>query len=176
MDRPATPPSRPILLVGLPGAGKSTIAPLLAAALGLPSHDSDALIEAVHGQSLPDLFRAQGEAAFRSEERRVVANLLAGPAAVIATGGGAWLDPEIRAVASERALTLWLDADLETLVRRLGGARGRPLLAGDVRARLAALKAIRDPIYGRAHIHVDATSTPASVVAAIRTSLAEIVR
>jgi shikimate kinase len=95
---------------------------------------------------------------------------------VIAAGGGAPLDPDLRAIARKRAIMIWLDADLDTLAQRLGDARDRPLLAGDVRARIAALKAARDPLYALAPIRVDAGPPPAAVVTAILTALAEPVR
>ena len=167
-------PDRPILLVGLPGAGKSTIAPLLAARLGIPSHDGDAQIE--NGRSIAQIIRDGGEAAFRAEERRVVMALLREPASVIAAGGGAWLCEEIRSLAMERAKTVWLDAGLDTLLGRLGEARDRPLLAGDVRASLAVMKQARDPVYALAPFRVDATGSPSSVVGAILAALAEPVR
>lgn len=176
MNRPAPTLDRPILLVGLPGAGKSTIAPLLAARLGLPSHDSDALIEARRGRSVTEIIRDNGEARFRAEERGIVAALLGGAASVTAAGGGAWLDAGVRAIASEHAIAIWLDAGLETLIGRLGEALDRPLLTGDVPARLAALKAARDPIYALAAVRVDANRAPATVVELILAALAEPVR
>lgn len=173
MDRPATPPSRPILLVGLPGAGKSTIAPLLAAALRLPSRDSDDFVEAALGRSVVDIFRNEGEARFRAEESRILAELLAEPPSVIAAGGGAWLDADTRMSALTYATTIWLDADLDTLIERLGNERQRPLLAGNARERLATLKAERDPLYALASLRIDAAQTPPDIVAAILVALAE---
>lgn len=173
MDCRAPTPDRPILLVGLPGAGKSTLAPLLAKALGLPARDSDALIEQAMGRSIAEIFAGEGESRFRAEERRVLERLLSGPAAVIAAGGGALLDPGLREAAQARATTIWLDADLDTLAARLGDARGRPLLVGDIRARLTALKRTRDPIYATAPIRVDAGLVPEAVVTAILDALAE---
>jgi shikimate kinase len=164
------------MLVGLPGAGKSTIAPLLARRLGLASHDSDALIVAETGEAIADIFRVAGEGFFRAREKQILRFLLAERPAVIAAGGGALLDPELRADARERATMIWLDADLDTLAERLGEAGDRPLLAGDVRARLAALKAARDPLYALAPIRVDASPPKARVVAAILAALAEPVR
>ncbi len=173
MDRPALPPSRPILLVGLPGAGKSTIAPLLAARLGLPTYDSDLLVEGALGSSAAEIFRDEGEAAFRDEERRVLSALLTGPPAVIAAGGGAWLDSATRTCALALATTIWLDADVETLAARLGEGLDRPLLAGDARGRLAALKASRDPVYALAPIRIDAHPAPSQVVVAILAAMSE---
>jgi len=174
MDRPT--PSRPILLVGLPGAGKSTIASLLAKTLGLPSHDSDRLIEAALGRSVADIFREEGEAYFRREERRVLLSLLTGSTAVIAAGGGALLDPDVRALAGGRTTMVWLDAGPDILTARLGEAVDRPLLAGDVRGMLAALKAARDPVYALAPIRIDAAPPRMEIVDAILAALAEPVR
>lgn len=173
MDRPAPTPSRPILLVGLPGAGKSMIAPLLAAPLGLPSADSDALVEATLGRKIDDIFREDGETHFRAEERRIICELLAGPPTVIASGGGAWLDAETRALALAKATVIWLDTDLDTLAGRLGGARDRPLLVSDPRGGLAALTAARDPLYALAPVRIDATQAPLKIVSAILAALAE---
>ena len=172
MDRPSPTPSRPILLVGLPGAGKSTIAPLLAAALGVPSHDSDALVVAALGRSIAEIFR-ESEAGFRAEERRVLGELLAGAPSVIAAGGGAWLDAETRALGLARATTVWLDAELDALAPRLGDSHDRPLLGGDAGGRLVALKAARDPLYALAPIRVDAAPPPPQVVGGILAALAE---
>jgi shikimate kinase len=173
MDRRAPTPDRPILLVGLPGAGKSTFAPLLAAELGVPSHDSDTLIEAAHRRSVSEFIREDGEPAFRAEERRVVQELLRRGPSVIAAGGGAWLDAEVRSLTSEQAIAIWLDAPLETLAGRLGDARSRPLLAGDVRGKLATLKAARDPVYALASIRVDVARAPALAVATVIAALTE---
>ncbi|MGE0180565.1 MAG: shikimate kinase [Sphingomonas sp.] len=171
MDEPAPRPIRPILLVGMPGSGKSTIAPLLAAHLGRPAHDVDALVETRLGMSIARIFARHGERGFRAEEKELIAALLAGPAAVIAAGGGAFLDPETRALVLERGYAIWLDADLVTLTARgLDGAT-RPLLAEP--GRLAALKASRDPVYALAQVRVDAGQPPDAIVAAIVTALAE---
>ena len=171
MDEPAPRTSRPRLLVGMPGSGKSTIGPLLAERLGLPFQDSDAMIEARLGMSIAQVFDRQGEASFRAEEKRLLAGLIGGPPAVIAAGGGAFLDPQTRAAALERAIPVWLDAPLAILATRFSAAADRPLLAG--RDRLAGMKAARDPIYALASVRVDAARPAAEVAAAIAAVLTE---
>ena len=171
MDEPAPRPTRHILLVGMPGSGKSTIGPLLAARLGLPFHDGDAMIEARLGLSVAEVFARRGEGRFRREEKRLLAELLGGPPAVIAAGGGAFLDPQTRALAAEHAVAIRLDADLQTLERRLRDMKDRPLLAGE--GALAALKAARDPVYALASFSVDASRAPDAVVATIIAALSE---
>ena len=171
MDEPAPRTSRPILLVGMPGSGKSTVGPLLAKRLALPFHDSDTMTEARLGMSVAQIFARHGEPKFRAEEKRLLAELVAGAPAVIAAGGGAILDPDTRALADSRAISIWLDADLEILADRLRGATDRPLLAGN--GALAAIKAARDPLYALAALRVDAANPPEEVLAAILAALAE---
>jgi len=119
-----------IALVGLMGVGKSSIGRRLASALGMPFKDADAEIEAAAGRSIIDIFEAFGEEAFRQGERRVIARLLEGPPHVLATGGGAFLDPETRLLIGEKAISVWLKADLEVLARRVARRDTRPLIAG----------------------------------------------
>ena len=171
MDEPAPRPTRPILLVGMPGTGKSTIGSLLAAHLGLPFHDSDAMIEAGLGQSVAEIFTRHGEACFRHEEKALLADLMAGPPAVIAAGGGAFLDPETRALAAGRVVAVWLDADLNIIEGRLRTTVDRPLLASE--GALDELKAARDPLYALADLRVDASRRPDEAVAAIAAGLVE---
>ena len=171
MDEPVPRSSRPILLVGMPGSGKSTIGPLLAERLGLPFHDCDAMIEQQLGMTVAQIFARLGEARFRAEEKGLIGTLLEAEPAVIGAGGGAFLDPEIREAALKRAVPVWLDAGLATLAKRLRGVDERPLLAG--RDALAAMKAQRDPVYALAPMRVDATLPPGEVVGAIATALAE---
>ena len=169
-------PSRPIALVGLMGAGKSTVGQRLATRLGLPFVDVDAEIERAAGLDLPSIFDRYGEAAFRDCERRVVARLAEGPAQVIATGGGAFVDESTRRLLLARCHVLWLDAPLERLAARVGRRGGRPLLDGrDPIAVLAELAAARAPFYAEAHIRINASGdrdeTVARILAALPPSL-----
>ena len=148
---------RPIVLVGIMGAGKSTVGRLLATMLELPFFDSDEEAERAAGRSVAQLFAEGGEAAFRLEERRAMARLTAGPPAVIAAGGGALIDPETRAPILERCIAVWLKADAATLARRLGGCSARPLLQrGDPKRILQRLLAEREVLYAAAPIHLPA--------------------
>ena len=150
-----------VALVGLMGAGKSSIGRRLGQALGLPFIDADAEIEAAAGASIEEIFARDGEAAFRNGERRVIARLLDGPPQVLATGGGAFMDPSTRALIRRRAISIWLRADLETLLVRVARRGNRPLLKmGDPRAVLARLMAERYPIYAEADITVDTVEGP----------------
>lgn len=152
---------RTIALVGLMGAGKSCIGRLLAGALGLPFVDADKEIEAAAGCSVEDIFAAHGEAAFRDGERRVIARLLTQPKMVLATGGGAFIDPETRKLIHERATSLWLRADADLLVRRTARRNNRPLLKrGDPREILTRLIDERYPVYAEADVAVDSVDGP----------------
>ncbi len=147
---------RTIVLVGLMGAGKSTIGRRLASELGLPFVDADSEIETAAGLSIEELFERHGEPAFREGERRVMARLLAGPRCVIASGGGAFIDPDTRAQMRASALSIWLRADLEALLRRTGRRNNRPLLKKEEPAVvLARLIEQRYPIYAEADITVE---------------------
>ena len=149
-------PPRSIVLVGLMGAGKTAIGRRLAVRLGLPFRDSDAEIEAAAGRSVAEMFSQFGEPHFRAGERRVVRRLLEGPPLVLATGGGAFMDPATRAAIRQRAVSIWLRATLPVLLRRVALRRNRPLLAnGDQAAILAGLMRQRHPIYAEADIVVD---------------------
>jgi shikimate kinase len=149
-------PSRTIVLVGLMGAGKSKIGRRLAVRLGLPFFDSDPEIEAAAGETIEEIFANRGERAFREGERRVIARLLAQPVHVLATGGGAFMDPATRALIAHHGVSLWLRADLHILVERVARRGNRPLLKqGDPSAILAELIERRYPIYGEADVVVD---------------------
>ncbi|HEY3918319.1 MAG TPA: shikimate kinase [Stellaceae bacterium] len=150
-----------VALVGLMGAGKSSIGRRLGQVLGLPFTDADAEIEAAAGASIEEIFARDGEATFRNGERRVIARLLDGPPQVLATGGGAFMDPSTRALLRQRAISIWLRADLETLLTRVARRGNRPLLkTGDPRAVLTRLMAERYPIYAEADITVDTVDGP----------------
>lgn len=156
---------RTILLVGLMGAGKSTVGRRLAARLGRPFLDADTEIEKAAGQSIPEIFEQFGEAHFRAGERKVIARLLSVDGQVVATGGGAWMDAETRETAGERAVTVWLKADLETLVRRCARRNERPLLQnGDPRQILGDLMEKRHPYYAQADLTVESTGESHDVV------------
>lgn len=152
-------PRRSIVLVGLMGAGKSKIGRRLASRLGLPFFDSDPEIEAAAGETIEEIFANRGERVFRVGERRVIARLLAQPVHVLATGGGAFMDPATRALIGRRAVSLWLRADLDVLVIRVSRRSNRPLLKeGDPRAILAELIERRHPVYAEADVVVDSGS------------------
>jgi shikimate kinase len=149
-------PSRAIVLVGLMGAGKSKIGRRLAVRLGLPFFDSDPEIEAAAGETIEEIFANRGERVFRDGERRVIARLLAQPVHVLATGGGAFMDPRTRELIARRAVSLWLRADLDVLLARVLRRSNRPLLKqGDPRAILTQLIERRYPVYAEADVAVD---------------------
>lgn len=156
---------RSIVLVGLMGVGKTTIGRRLAKQLGLPFRDADAEIEKAAGRSVKEIFQDFGENAFREGERKVIARLLEGSPIVLATGGGAWMDAETRvAVGASSAISIWLKADLDVLVKRTGKRNTRPLLAnGDPEAILAELMEKRNPVYAQADLHVDSCAGPHEV-------------
>jgi shikimate kinase len=156
------------------GAGKSKIGRRLAARLGLPFFDSDPEIEAAAGETIEEIFANRGEQVFRTGERRVIARLLAQPAHVLATGGGAFMDPATRAVIAQRGVSVWLRADLDTLVVRVSRRSNRPLLkSGEPRAILAKLIEQRYPVYAEADVVVDsAEGSPEATVNRAITALA----
>jgi shikimate kinase len=169
--------SKTIVLIGLMGAGKSAIGRRLAARLGLPFIDADAEIEAAAGASIEDIFKRHGETEFRDGERRVITRLLEGPTHVLATGGGAFMNPATRDTIRKHGISVWLRADLELLVERTGRRNNRPLLrGGDRRQILARLIEQRYPVYAEADITVDSAEVPPEamvdrVVAIIRDHL-----
>lgn len=157
---------RTVVLVGLMGAGKTCIGKRLAKLLGMKFADADAAIEQAAGCTIPEIFAQHGEAAFREGERRVLARLLDDPPHVLATGGGAFMDKVTRARIKDRAVSIWLRADLEVLMRRTARRGNRPLLKhGDRRAVLERLIAERHPVYAQADIAVESADIPAEATA-----------
>jgi len=153
---------RTLVLIGLMGAGKTSIGKRVAQRLSIPFIDADAEIEAAANMTIAEIFERDGEAAFRAGERRVIARLLDGPVQVLATGGGAFMDPATRARIRERGLSLWLRADIEVLLARVARRRHRPLLnQGDPREILERLMALRHPVYAEADLTVDSLAAPA---------------
>src|ERR1700761_4996234 len=158
---PDTIAGRSIVLVGLMGAGKTSIGRRLAARLGLPFRDADQEIELAAGCTIPELFARYGEGAFRDGERRVIRRLLAGDPMVLAYGGGAFMDPQTREVTRAEAVSVWLRCTLPTLVRRVAGRDNRPLLAGgDREDRMRELMGRRYPVYAEAYLVVDCGDEP----------------
>lgn len=159
---------RPVVLVGMMGTGKSSIGKRLSALLHLPFVDADEAIEEAAQLTIAEIFERHGEAHFRDGERRVIARLMDGanPAdrrKIIATGGGAFVNPETRALILDQAITVWLDADVDTLVERTSRKDTRPLLRqGDPREILTRLRTERAPAYAEAPIHVMSGRGPAS--------------
>lgn len=152
---------RPIVLVGLMGVGKSTVGRKLADLLDTGFIDADEAIETAAQRSVSEIFAAHGEAYFRDGERRVIARLMAEGHGVIATGGGAFVDAETRAMILEKGVTVWIRATVETLVKRTGRRNSRPLLReGDPQTILNRLADERDPLYRQAPIHVNSEEGP----------------
>lgn len=160
-----------LLLWGMSGSGKSSVAPLIAARIGARCLDVDAQIEAAAGRSITAIFAEQGEQAFRALERAALQPLVAAaPAApeVVALGGGALLDAELRSGALHTCFVVVLQASAEQLARRLASATDRPLLSGPERVeRLRALQTIRAQAYAEGHLHIDTEQQTAAEVAAI---------
>jgi len=144
------------------GVGKSTIGKRLATRMQLPFIDADQAIEAAAGLSVAEIFEKFGENHFRDGERRVIGRLIDGRPKVIATGGGAFMQEETRRLILDKAIAVWLDADIDVLVERVGRREGsRPLLKDrNVRKTLEELAAIRNPVYALAPIHVRSQAQP----------------
>lgn len=151
---------RAVVLVGMMGSGKTSVGRRLARALGWPFQDADWAIEHAAGTSIANIFAEIGEEAFRQSERQVIARLLNEQAhQVLALGGGSFVAPETRHLIQEKAISIWLDADIEILVQRTSRRDDRPLLkAGDPRVILSGLLDERRPIYAEADIVVDSSS------------------
>ena len=148
--------NRTIVLVGLMGAGKTSIGRRLADKMGLTFIDADTEIEKAAGKSIPDIFADHGETHFRDGERRVIARLLENGKQVLATGGGAFMNGETRSAIKAHGLSIWLKADLEVLLKRVAKRGGRPLLENrDPAEVLQNLINIRYPVYAEADITVE---------------------
>lgn len=143
------------------GVGKSTIGRRLAARLNMPFVDADDEIERAAGMTISEIFARHGEAEFRDGERRVIARMLEEPPRVIATGGGAFMNDDTRALILAQADAVWLDADIDILVERVSRREGRPLLAGKDPAQvLSDLARLRNPVYALAPYHVKSAAGP----------------
>lgn len=142
------PAARRVALVGMMGAGKSTVGPLLARRLGWAYVDSDEQVEAATGRRVAEIFAERGEPAFRAEESAALRRALADPEpSVVSVAGGAVLDPDSRALLRDTATVVWLRASPATLAHRVGDGEGRPLLSGDPAEVLGALWEVRRPLY-----------------------------
>ncbi|MEM1131581.1 MAG: shikimate kinase [Pseudomonadota bacterium] len=152
---------RPIVLVGLMGSGKSTVGRRLANSLKLRFFDADEEIEKAADRTISEIFSEYGEGQFRDGERRVIARLIGKKPIVLATGGGAFINAETRALIKRDAVSIWLDADLDTLAERVSRKNTRPLLHGkSPRAVLEKLAGERNPIYAEADLHVTSATGP----------------
>lgn len=187
MDPPETQPARvddalrrrTIVLVGLMGAGKTSVGRRLAAALDLPFKDGDEEVEQAAGLTIPQIFELYGEERFREGERRVMARLLNDPPHVLATGGGAFMDPITRMTVQQKAVSVWLKADIDVLARRVARKDTRPLVSGrDPKEVLERLAAVREPIYALADIVVESgdrahAATVDAIIEALKARLAK---
>ena len=152
---------RSVVLVGMMGAGKSTIGRRLSARLGMPFLDADAEIEAAAGMSIPDIFESRGEPDFRDGEARVIARLLDSGPAVLATGGGAFMRQETRDRICDKAISIWLKADADIIMRRVKRRSDRPLLqTADPEATVDRLISEREPVYQQADLTVWSRDVP----------------
>jgi shikimate kinase len=157
---------RSIVLVGMMGAGKSSVGRRLATRLGLTFVDADTEIEAAAGMSIADIFAAHGEAYFRSGEARVIARLLEGGPQVMASGGGSIMSPDTRALIRVKGVSIWLDADYEILLRRVKRRTDRPLLkTADPAETLRRLLDERRPLYGQADLTIRSRDAPHDTIA-----------
>ena len=167
--------TRSIVLVGLMGAGKTSVGRRLAQRLGLSFADADAEIERAAGKTIPEIFADHGEAEFRNGEKRVISRLLDEGPQILATGGGAFMDTETRQNIADRGLSVWLNADVDLLLKRVKRRSNRPLLAqGDPKETLNRLIEERYPVYALADVEVMSKDAPhqrivTSIVKALQT-------
>ena len=154
-----------LVLVGMMGAGKTSVGRRLASTLGVSFRDADVEIESAAGCTINDIFERYGEPAFRSGERKVIARLLSDPPHVLAAGGGAFIDEETRAQIKEHAVSIWLRAPLDLLIQRVLRKDTRPLLRNtDSRATLERLLREREPVYAQADLVIESDEGPHDVV------------
>jgi shikimate kinase len=166
--------ARSVVLVGMMGAGKSSIGRRLAERFGIAFADADAEIETAHRMSIPDIFATYGEAYFRAGETRVIARLLDGGPQVLATGGGAFMNADTRAAIAAKGISVWLNAEFDVLMRRIKRRANRPLLkSDDAGETLRRLIAERYPVYAEAEITIQSREVPhEKIVDEIVTALA----
>jgi shikimate kinase len=146
---------RSVVLVGMMGAGKSSIGRRLAARLGIPFVDADTEIESAAGMSIPEIFEKHGEPYFRSGEARVIARLLDSEPSVLATGGGAVMDPRTRELIAEKGISVWLNADVDVLMKRTKRRTDRPLVD-----KIKDLLPLREPFYAQSIIVIRSRDEP----------------
>jgi shikimate kinase len=157
--------NRSIVLVGMMGAGKSSVGRRLASRLGLPFVDADSEIELAAGMSIPDIFAERGEAEFRSGEARVIGRLLEAGPQVLATGGGAFQNADTRAAIHTKGVSVWLKADFEVLMRRIRRRNDRPMLkTADPADTLRRLIAERYPVYAGADLTIESREVPHGII------------
>jgi shikimate kinase len=156
---------RSVVLVGMMGAGKSSVGRKLGGRLGLPFIDADTKIEEAAGMSIPDIFETRGEAEFRAGEARVIARLLDGGPQVLATGGGAYMNAETRALIRDKGVSVWLKADFDVLMKRIKRRTDRPMLkTADPAATLKHLMEVRYPVYAEANVTVESREVMHEVI------------
>ena len=156
---------RSLVLVGMMGAGKSSVGRRLATRLGLPFLDADTEIEAAAGMTIPEIFAVRGEPEFRAGEARVIARLLDSGPQVLATGGGAFMNPETRDLISQKGVTVWLKAEFDVLMRRIKRRSDRPLLrTADPGATLQRLIDERYPVYATADATIESRDVSHEVI------------
>ena len=166
---------RSVVLVGMMGAGKSSIGRRVALRLDVPFVDADAEIEKAAQMTIPELFSQRGEAEFRAGEARVILRLLEGGPQVLATGGGAFMNPDTRAAIAAKGISIWLNAELDVLMKRIKRRQDRPLLkTDDPAATLRQLMDVRYPVYAMADLTVQSRDVPHDkIVDEIVSALAE---
>jgi shikimate kinase len=146
---------RSIVLVGMMGAGKSSIGRRLASRLGIPFIDADTEIVSAAGMTIPEIFEKHGEPYFRAGEARVIARLLDNGPQVLATGGGSVMDPQTRALIGQKSISIWLKADIDVLLKRTKRRNDRPLVE-----KIKDLLPVREPIYAQADIIIQSRDEP----------------